>query len=305
MSNSPRISVLLTSYNRERYIAAAIESVLAQSFIDFELLIVDDGSKDATIEIARRYLCDSRVRVVENDRNLGQFQNRNHAATLARGEFLKYHDSDDVMYPHCLSVMVNALAAEPLAALAVSAHSAWPGGPSPMLLTPRLAYEREFLGYGLFQIGPAAGMFRTAAFRDLGGFPEAGVASDYMFWLKACAVVNVLLVPADLFYYRWHPHQEVASPTAKLEYSKTIAAPAWAMLNSPDCPLSGPSLEQAKRNFLYTVARDSYRHFRHRRFAAAAALVTHSNVKPGEWLRYLRRARRSGNAGSPERQENH
>jgi Glycosyltransferases involved in cell wall biogenesis len=52
MSNSPRISVLLTSYNRERYIAAAIESVLAQSFIDFELLIVDDGSKDATIQIA-------------------------------------------------------------------------------------------------------------------------------------------------------------------------------------------------------------------------------------------------------------
>ena len=71
MSNSPRISVLLTSYNRERYIAAAIESVLAQSFTDFELLIVDDGSKDATIEIARRYLHDSRVRVVENGRNLG------------------------------------------------------------------------------------------------------------------------------------------------------------------------------------------------------------------------------------------
>jgi glycosyltransferase involved in cell wall biosynthesis len=300
MPNAPRISVLLTSYNREHYIAAAIESVLAQSLTDFELLIVDDGSTDGTVGIARRYLSDPRVRLVQNDRNLGQFQNRNYAATLARGEFLKYHDSDDLMYPHCLSVMAEALAAEPRAALALSAHSAWSGGPAPMLLTPQLAYEREFLGYGLFQLGPAAAMFRVQAFRDLGGFPVAGVASDYMFWLKVCAAANVLLVPADLFYYRWHPGQEVASAGAELEYAKTIAAPAWEMLNSPDCPLRGPALEQAKRNFLYTLARDAYRHLRRRRFVPAAALIAHSNVKPGEWLRYLRPARRSGTAGSPE-----
>jgi hypothetical protein len=299
MPRTPRISVLLTSYNRERYIAAAIESVLAQTLTDFELVIVDDGSRDATVEIARRYLRDSRVRLVENERNLGQFQNRNYAATLARGEFLKYHDSDDLMYSHCLSVMAEALAAEPLAALALSAHTAWSGGPSPMLLTPQLAYEREFLGYGLCQLGPAAGMFRGEAFRALGGFPVAGVASDYLFWLKACAAVNVLLVPADLFYYRWHQGQEVASATAELEYAKTMTAPAWAMLNSPECPLRGPALEQAKRNFLNGVARNSYRYLRRRRFLPAAALITHSKVKPSEWLRYLRPARKSASAGSP------
>jgi hypothetical protein len=300
MPHTPGVSVLLTSYNRERYLSAAIESVLAQSFTDFELVIVDDGSSDGSVDIARRYLRDSRVRVVENERNLGQFQNRNHAATLARGEFLKYHDSDDLMYPHCLSVMAAALAAEPLAAFALSAHSAWPGGPSPMLLTPRLAYEREFLGYGLFQLGPAAGMFRAKAFRELGGFPIAGVASDYLFWLKACAAVNVLLVPADLFYYRWHPEQEVASATAELEYARTMMAPAWAMLNSPTCPLHGPALEQAKRNFVYIVAREAYRKLRRRRFLPAAAVIAHATVKPNEWLRYLRRPRRSGSAGSPE-----
>jgi hypothetical protein len=300
MPHTPRVSVLITSYNRERYLAAAIESVLAQSFTDFELLVVDDGSSDASVAVARRYLRDSRVRVVENARNLGQFQNRNHAATLARGEFLKYHDSDDLMYPHCLSVMAQALAAEPLAALALSAHTAWSGGPSPMLLTPQLAYEREFLGHGLFQLGPAAGMFRARAFRDLGGFPVAGVASDYIFWLKACAAVNILLVPADLFYYRWHPEQEVASATAELEYARTKAAPAWTMLNSPDCPLRGLALEQARRNFVYTVAREAYRKLRCRRFLTAAAVITHSTVKPSEWLRYLRPPRRSGSAGSPE-----
>src|SRR5262249_35542548 len=139
MAAGPKVSVLLTAYNRERYIGQAIESVLAQTFNDFELVIVDDGSSDQTIAIARRYTADPRVRLVENTRNLGQFQNRNHAATLARGELLKYHDSDDLMYPHCLSVLVDALAAEPAADLAMSGHSAWPGGPCPMLLTPRLA----------------------------------------------------------------------------------------------------------------------------------------------------------------------
>ena len=302
MSPPPFISVLLTSYNREALLAESIESVLAQTHRDFELIISDNCSTDRTVEIARAYASrDSRIRVSVNARNLGQFENRRHAAILARGEYLKYHDSDDVMYPHCLSVMVNALSAEPSAAFALSAHHAWPGGPSPMLLTPRLAFEREFLGFGLFQLGPASAMFRTQAFRDLGGFPVAGVGSDYFFWLRACALVNVLLVPGDLFYYRIHEGQELAGATTQLEYARTMTAPGWAMLNSSDCPLDGPSLAQAKRNFVYVVARGSFRHFRRRRFAAAAAVLAYSTIGPVDWIRYLRPPRRTLTAGSPPR----
>ena len=302
MSTTPLISVLLTSYNREALIAESIESVLAQTHRDFELIISDNCSTDRTVEIAREYASkDSRIRVSVNARNLGQFENRWQAATLARGEYLKYHDSDDVMYPHCLSVMVNALSAEPRAAFALSAHSAWQGGPSPMLLTPRLAFEREFLGLGLFQLGPAAALFRTQAFRDLGGFPLAGVASDYLFWLKACATVNVLLVPADLFYYRIHEGQELVGSTTAMEYARTMTAPGWAMLNSPECPLRGAALARAKRNFVYVVARGSFRYFRRRRFSAAAAVIRYSGIAPSEWVRYLRPPHRSATAGSPRR----
>src|SRR5581483_2829791 len=113
---------------------------------------------------------DPRVRVVVNDRNVGDYPNRNRAAALARGPYLKFHDSDDIMYPHCLQVMVTALESEPRAAFALSGARAWPGGASPMLLTPRLAYEREFFGTGVFQLGPASAMFRTDFFRDMGGF---------------------------------------------------------------------------------------------------------------------------------------
>jgi glycosyltransferase involved in cell wall biosynthesis len=300
MTPHPAISVLMTAFNRECYVGAAIESVLAQTFTDFELIVVDDCSTDATAAVVQRYLSDSRVRLVQNERNLGDYPNRNHAATFARGEYLKYHDSDDLMYPHCLSTMVTALAAEPTAAFALSAHSAWSGGPSPMLLTPELAYEREFLGTGLFQLGPAAAMFRADVFRQLGGFPLAGVASDYLFWIRACARVNLLLVPGDLFYYRMHPGQQLVSAVAELDYARSMAA-AWAMLNSSECPLRGPMVEQAKRNFAYTVVRGAYRRVRRRRYAAAAAILTYAGLGPLDFVRFLRPPRRSATAGSPWR----
>src|SRR3954471_23326221 len=115
----------MTVYNREQYIAQSIERVLRQTFSDFELIVADDRSTDRTVEVAESYLSDSRVRIVRNDRNLGDYPNRNHAATFARGEFLKYHDSDDVMYPDCLAVMVSALAAAPSAAFALTAPHTW------------------------------------------------------------------------------------------------------------------------------------------------------------------------------------
>jgi len=296
---TPRISVLLTSYNRENFIAEAIESVLAQTETDFELVICDDRSSDGTVDVINDYARrDSRIRFSINERNLGDYGNRRQAASLARGRFLKYHDSDDVMYRHCLATMVEPLEAEPRAAFAMSGPRSWPGGPCPMLLTPRLAYEREYLGSGLFHLGPAGAMFRTQVFRDLGGFPAAGVASDYMFWLKACATVNVLLVPGDLFYYRVHAGQEAASAAAELQYAQATAA-GWTMLNSPACPLRGPALEQAKRNFVYTVVRGSFRRVRRRRFASAAAVIKYSSVGPVDWIRYLRPPRRSATAGSP------
>jgi glycosyl transferase family 2 len=299
MTDTPQISVVMTAFNRERFIAEAIESVLAQTFTDFELIISDDGSTDGTRAIVEAFARqDDRIRASTNERNLGQFQNRRCAASLARGTYLKYHDSDDVMYPHCLDVMVRALEREPRAAFALSGSHHWPGGPCPMLLTPKLAYEREFLGSGLFHLGPGGAMFRREVFHALSGFPLAGVASDYLFWLDACSKVNVLLVSADLFYYRVHPGQELSSPGAEAEYAKA-ASVAWAKLHSSDCPLDGAALEQAKRNFVYVQARGIVRRLRSGRFRAASAIARHAGIGAAGWLRYLRPPHRTTLAGTP------
>jgi glycosyltransferase involved in cell wall biosynthesis len=296
---SPAVSVLMTAFNRERYIAAAIASVLAQTFADFELVIVDDGSTDGTVAVARAYEAqDPRVRVVVNERNLGDYPNRNRAAALASGRYMKYHDSDDIMYPHCLATMVSALETYPEAGFALSAGSYWHGGPCPALSTPRLSYRREFLGYGMFMCGPACAMFRREVFRDLGGFENLGVQSDHLFWLRACARVPVVLVPGDLFWYRVHAQQELQSDRAERD-ALLVPPRVWAALHAPDCPLDMAEREVAKRNHVYVVARDAWRAARQGRWRLAAARVRQSGLTVAEWMRYLRPAVRRADAGTP------
>ena len=101
--HAPTVSVLMTSYNHEQYIGAAIESVLASTFADFELIVVDDCSLDQTAALAHQYArTDRRIHVVTNDKNLGDYPNRNQAASYATGTYLKYLDADDLLYPHSL-----------------------------------------------------------------------------------------------------------------------------------------------------------------------------------------------------------
>lgn len=109
MNASPKVTVVIPVYNRERYAAVAIESILAQSFTDFELLLIDDGSTDGSVEIMRSYTTDPRVRLVCNGDNLGQPKTRNKGIELARGEYIAMLDSDDWAYPRRLEKQVAFL----------------------------------------------------------------------------------------------------------------------------------------------------------------------------------------------------
>jgi hypothetical protein len=239
------------------------------------------------------------VRLICNERNLGDYPNRNHASTFARGEFLKYHDSDDVMYPHCLEIMLKALQAHPSAAFALSRSGAWPGGACPMFLTPRMCYQREFLGSGLFSLGPAAALFRTRAFVELGRFPLAGSHSDALFWITACARESIVLAQGDLFYYRVHAGQELQ--TSKGEFGLAeFEATMFRALDAPDCPLDPDEREQARRNRTIGFLKRTIRELRRGRLRLAVHRLRHSTLSPGEWLRYTRPSRLDMSAGTPQ-----
>ena len=298
IGDEPLVSVAITLFNRERFIAESIESVLDQTWQNLEVIIVDDCSTDSSYSIAQRYVSDPRVRLIQNESNLGDYPNRNRAARLAQGEFLKFHDSDDVMYRDCIRSMAMPLIAEKNAALALTASRSWEGGPVPMLLTPALAFEREFLGLGMFNGGPANALFRTRSFLEHGGFEDIGAASDHLFWMRYLAVNSVLLVNADLFYYRRHAGQQIVSDKAAASYARLYGM-VWRFLCEGKAPLEGELLDRAKTNWLWIIAKATTSDLKAGRFDLARIRLAASGLTSADWARYFRRPSRTLTAGTP------
>jgi glycosyltransferase involved in cell wall biosynthesis len=295
----PPVTVVVTVYNRAPYLASSLASVLASRFEDFELLVLDNCSTDGSWEIAQDFARrDPRVRVVQNERNLGQFGNRNRVLELVETRLFKFHDSDDLLYPHGLETLYRCLEQAPTADLALSGGWAWEGGPCPMVLSPREAYRREYLGRGLFYCGPASALFKTESFRFVGGFEDHGAASDYLFWLRVCRTLTVALAPADLFWYRIHPNQEYASPAAAESYARAQAE-GWKALFAPDCPLQGEDKEQARRNQAFGLAKHTWRDLKAGRFGLARLRLAEARFGWRDAWTYLRRQKRDAFAGTP------
>ena len=112
MSELPLISVNLITYNRQEFIHAAIDSVLKQSYQQFELIIIDDGSTDNTVDIINSFY-DSRIFVFKNAKNSGIAFSRNRAAELSSGKYILILDSDDIAHPELIKKKVEFLEANP------------------------------------------------------------------------------------------------------------------------------------------------------------------------------------------------
>ncbi len=208
MENNPLVSVLMTAYNREKYIAEAIESVLASTYTNFELIIVDDGSIDNTLEIATTYeRKDNRIKVYSNGINLGQFANRNKAASYAKGTYLKYVDSDDIIYPYSLQMMVDAMQQFPGAGLGFCLTHGPCKKRLPYELNPQEAYKQHFFEGGLLFVGPSGLIIKREAFELVNGFEEYGMPSDNHLTLKIAAKYPVVAMTRDLFWWRLHEGQ--------------------------------------------------------------------------------------------------
>jgi len=104
----PLVTISMPAFNSERYIAEAIESVLAQTYTNFELIIVDDGSTDGTREIINRYQ-DARIIKIFSEKNQGLIATRNKIASIARGKYLALLDADDRAFPDRLQLQVDFL----------------------------------------------------------------------------------------------------------------------------------------------------------------------------------------------------
>jgi glycosyltransferase involved in cell wall biosynthesis len=105
---TPTVSVCVPTYNGAAFLEATLRSVLEQTYEDFELIVVDDASTDATLDIART-LVDERIRVVANDERIGAAANFARAISLAQGRYVKLLCQDDTLYPDCVARQVTAM----------------------------------------------------------------------------------------------------------------------------------------------------------------------------------------------------
>lgn len=159
----PLVTIAMVTYNSEKYVKIAIDSVLASDYINFELIIFDDCSSDCTWEIIQSYE-DSRIRKFRNLKNKGEYPNRNECINLALGEYFIFIDGDDYIYPHGLQHFVNGSLLNSDAAMIISRpesdHMIYP-----VCLTPDQVFKYDYLGNGLTSQGFPSTMFKTSCLK--------------------------------------------------------------------------------------------------------------------------------------------
>lgn len=243
----PLVSVLMTAYNRQQYIAEAIESVLASTYKNFELIIVDDCSIDNTVAIAKSYEeKDSRIKVFANEQNLGDYPNRNKAASYAKGKYIKYLDSDDIMYPHCLEVMVNAMEKFPEACYGLSSVGNV-SFPFPQCITPSEAYKEHFGGLGHFERAPGSAIILKRVFDEVGGFKSKKYVGDTELWFTLSQQYNLVKFQRDLVWDRSHLESEKIYEKAEKGISEKRKVMTKNFLEHPSCPLTEDEIKQLKK----------------------------------------------------------
>jgi glycosyltransferase involved in cell wall biosynthesis len=235
MDSNPRVSVVVSILNAEQFLAETIESVFAQSLTSWELLLVDDGSDDASTIIARGDLEKSpqKVRYFEHykHRRRGQGASRNLAITNARGEFIATLDHDDVWLPNKLEHQVAILDLHPEVALVYGATQYWhswagvvtdaepdyvemPGVPPNRVYEPPVLLKLA-LSEQIVPPIPTDVMFRKESICNLGGFEESFIGllsmyEDQAFLVKVFADLPVYVSDEWWDRYRIHPDQQCA-----------------------------------------------------------------------------------------------
>lgn len=211
---TPKVSVIMPTYNHEKFVGAAIESVLNQTFQDFELVIMDDGSKDRTPEVVAGY-SDPRIRFVPSPRNRGVCATLNDCIRMARGEYIAELNSDDLCKPDRLEKQVAWLDAHPETGVVFSYAEIIndEGGPHEdtshfyhkVFLVPnrnRLEWLRQFFFVGNALCHPSS-MVRRAVHDEVGLYNERlGQVHDFELWIRICLRHEIHIIEENLVCFR-------------------------------------------------------------------------------------------------------
>ena len=223
----PLVTVIMSVYNVEKYIGEAIESILTQTFSDFEFIIVDDGSTDCTPALVRTFAeRDSRIRAIPLSRNLGTGAARNVGIAAARGAYITWMDGDDVSLPERLEKQLAFLRANPdigvvgTCAIKVdqdlTPYGVWDAPEKHAHIAYYLLLGRPVLCSSL--------MIRRDILNAVGGFEETGKrGNDIELVSRLICRARFYNLPENLYMYRRNDSQTFSAQKAKRDYAELMA----------------------------------------------------------------------------------
>lgn len=214
------ISIVLPIYNGEKYMHESIDSILAQTYTNWELLIIDDGSTDRTASIAQEYeVKDSRIHYYKNSQNMRLPKTLNRGFSLANGDYLTWTSDDNYYYPTALEVMYSALEekSKDFAFASCDVINA-DNNIIECIMVDDQANKRIV---GSNPVG-ACFLYSRNAYETVGEYdPEMTLVEDFDYWQRICMKFDPICIREKLYAYRWHDGA-LTSTMRKDVFNKTL-----------------------------------------------------------------------------------
>lgn len=218
MSNDPKISIVLPTYNQARYLPGALEGILQQTFQDFELIVVNDGSKDPTPQVLAEYQKRIEFQVVEQE-NQGLPRALNAGFALANGDYFTWTSSDNIMLPGMLKSLSIALDDDQSVGVVYSDWYFIDDAGQVISLYKTLDYDRHLLLRQNYV--HCSFLFRRECMEKVGRYDPAFIyGEDWEFWIRVSQDFKMKHVPEALYQYRVHTQSmttELKQGTARRE----------------------------------------------------------------------------------------
>ena len=212
VAENPKVTVLLSVYNDQKFIGQAVESILGQSYRDFELLIIDDCSTDDTVEVINKY-DDPRIRLIVNEENIDISKSLNKGLKLARGQYIARQDSDDISISDRLLKQVKFLDDNPdIVAVGSRTEFIDAGGNHAGYWNQEVSSEEIFYALSYRCCLTSSSMvYRRKPIVQLGGYDESSShAEDYELFYRISRKYKIYVIPYYLIRYRVRQDQRLS-----------------------------------------------------------------------------------------------
>jgi glycosyltransferase involved in cell wall biosynthesis len=235
----PKISVLLPVHNGECYIAEAVESILHQTYRDFELIVIDDGSVDLTAKIIRSFR-DKRILHIKHERKLGIVASLNEGLELAKGEYIARMDADDISLPRRFELQLDYLREDPtvgvLGCRVIEINSS--GNVLREIHSPLLDSQIRWLMCFENPMRHPTVLTYSQLLRDLGGYRNFRASEDYDLWQRMSEKTRLANLGNFLLLYRLHGSNASQAPNRlKVSERRMIREKAISSILGAEIPV--------------------------------------------------------------------